>query len=56
MFIATKDAFYSDKHVFVATKMILVAAPANDRVQYVLVKIALRLLGHGRGGAGLCGI
>ena len=29
-FVATKDVFRSDKHVFVATKIILVAAPAND--------------------------
>ena len=27
----TKDVFCRDKHVFVATRMILVAAPANDR-------------------------
>ena len=26
----TKDVFCRDKHVFVATKTILVAAPAND--------------------------
>ena len=30
-FVATKDEFRRDKHVFVATKMILVAAPANDK-------------------------
>ena len=30
-FVATKDVFRRDKHVFVATKMIPVAAPANDR-------------------------
>ena len=30
-FVETKDVFRRDKHVFVATKMVLVAAPANDR-------------------------
>ena len=29
-FVATKDVFCRDGHVFVATKMILVAAAAND--------------------------
>ena len=29
-FVATKDAFCRDKHVFVATESILVAAPADD--------------------------
>ena len=30
MFVATKHVFCRGKHAFVATKMILVAAPAND--------------------------
>ena len=30
-FVETKDVFYRYKHEFVATKMILMAAPANDR-------------------------
>ena len=31
MVVATKDVFCRDKHMFVATKMILVAALTNDR-------------------------
>ena len=30
-----KDVFQHDKHVFVATKMILVVAPANDTTQAI---------------------
>ena len=32
-FVVTKDLFCRDNHVFVVTKMILVAAPANGKIQ-----------------------
>ena len=32
-FVATKDVFCCDKHVFVTTKMILGAATASDKVR-----------------------
>ena len=31
-FVATRDVFCRDKHIYVVTKMILVEAPASDRL------------------------
>ena len=50
-FVASKDVFCCDKHMFVMAKMMLVAAPSNDKHKSAGPKARCKLSG-GWGGGG----